>query len=251
MATQRRIGQSTLLAALLLAAGSGDAAVIVGGSALLTAGTATQLETWLGQGPITLTNVYTKQSGDDALDFHAAANGVGPTFVVLDISDPDAAGTTHTGIVGGYNPQSWDSVSGYHTVALPANRTAFLFNLTTGTLFPERTAAFSGGSFCCSDTGFYQTYNNSTDGPTFGGGNDLMVPFNLATGGYSHLWSYETNNAPAVIRSIAGGNFNAFDLTVRGLEVFTVAKSVPEPATLVLVGLGLVCAGLTRARRTH
>ena len=46
-----------------LAAAAQATPIIVGGSALLTAGTASQLETWLGEGPLTLTNIFTMTVG--------------------------------------------------------------------------------------------------------------------------------------------------------------------------------------------
>lgn len=41
-----------------------------------------RLERWLGAGPLHLENVYTRQAGDDALDFHAAADGRGSNFTL-------------------------------------------------------------------------------------------------------------------------------------------------------------------------
>lgn len=42
-----------------------------------------QLECWLVAGPRSLENVYTRQAGTDALDFHAAADGRGSNFTLI------------------------------------------------------------------------------------------------------------------------------------------------------------------------
>jgi hypothetical protein len=196
-----------------------------------------------------LTNIFTRQAGDTDAQFHAAADGKGATFVVLDATDPDC-NTVYSGIVGGYNPQSWNSSGSYNITTPLSQRTAFLFNLTTNTLFAQRTTAFSGGDWSGQDAGEYQTYNSPSYGPTFGGGHDIYVTGDL-TQGHSFLWSYNPNNAPVwPTASIVGGNYDGAYWTIRGLEVFTVAVgTAPEPTTLALLGLGLAGLAATRRRK--
>jgi hypothetical protein len=104
------LATSSIAAGLLLAAPA-QAAVMVGGSALLASGDADQLESWLGEGAITLTNTFTKQAGDDAVYFHAAADGKGLTFVVMYGTENS---TGKSAVYGGYDPQSWRSSSGWN-----------------------------------------------------------------------------------------------------------------------------------------
>ena len=56
----------------LLLSGAGRAK-----ATLITAADQSQLESWLGEGPLTLTNIYTKKAGDTAANFHAAVDGQG------------------------------------------------------------------------------------------------------------------------------------------------------------------------------
>src|SRR5262245_26901215 len=71
-------------AALLMLSGSAQAGTIVGGSSLLSLSDVTQLETWLGEGPLTLTNAYTKTPGDTSTTFHNAVDGIGRTFAIIE-----------------------------------------------------------------------------------------------------------------------------------------------------------------------
>ncbi len=209
-----------LLAAVVgMVVGTASATPIVGGSEILDAGGALQLETWLGQGAISLTNIFTKEVGSSSFDFHDACNGKGATFSVIELMD----GT----IVGGYNPQSWNSSDSYNMTPDDADRTAFLFDLTDAHYFAQRLSSESMGQ------GEYQTYNYSGVGPSFGSGSDLYVDYNLNNcavkvenwigdgGGYS----YASDGGVFV----PGGS-------IAKLEVFSVA-AIPEPATLGLIGL--------------
>src|SRR6478736_5996599 len=54
--------------------------------ALLSAAYEAQLETWLGQGDLDFTSVFIKTDGATSLDFHAAADGKGATFTLMNIS---------------------------------------------------------------------------------------------------------------------------------------------------------------------
>lgn len=226
-------------ACLTLASAAQATPIIIGGSALLTPGSASQLETWLGEGPLTLTNIFTKTTGSTAADFHAAADGQGRTFSIMEVTgllDMGSVPVPGTFIIGGYNPQSWSSIGDYN-YSPPSPTDAFLFNLTSGSLLPQRT----DGSY-----GVYQTYNWGPYGPTFGGGHDLFSG-DLYTG-YAFAYSYTTT--PFVGPNVFGGTYHTFNID--RVEVFTISNSVeavPEPTTLALLGAGLV-AVRARRRRT-
>ena len=100
---------ATAAAALALLPTTGSAATIVGGSDLLTAADAAQLEIWLGQGPLTLTNIFDKAASDDSFAFHAAADGKGATFSVIEVVGMWGGDVFDKPVlIGGYNPQSWN-----------------------------------------------------------------------------------------------------------------------------------------------
>lgn len=221
---------ATIGFAAILVSLPANATLIIGGSALLDPAGANQLESWLGTGPVTLTNIFTKGVGSTSLDFHAAADGMGATFSVMNVT---LNGITKT--IGGYNPQSWSSSSVYNIVANPADRTAFVFNLSDLALYIER----------ADSVGQYQTGNWSSYGPTFGGGHDIWVSNTLTTG-YSYLYSYGADATRW--QSIVDGGPSAF-FSVNSLEVFTVAAAaVPEPGTYPLLLTGLCLIGFTLRR---
>ncbi len=114
---------------------------------LITSAYETQLETWLGLGDLTFTSIFEKVQGDGktVADFHAAADYKGPTITLLSIYGYALpAGTFQT--IGGYNPQSWNNWLGDHTYTPnDADRTAFIFNLTSGEIQPQRLGVLQGG----------------------------------------------------------------------------------------------------------
>lgn len=225
------------------------AAAIVGGSSLLSAAYADQLESWLGEGAITLTNIYTKKAGDRGADFHGAVDNKGRTFVVIYGTE---ANTGASAVFGGYDPDSWNSWEGWHLNAAVADRKSFLFNLTDAKRYDQRTTAFTGGSWNSVDSGQYQAYNSGGYGPAFGGGHDIFVNDTLDLG-YSFLWSYTDDNAPTYpSKSIVDGSaYNGMDLRIGGIEVFTIgeAASVPEPGSIALAGLALSALAVAGRRR--
>lgn len=230
---------AAMMAALGGAAGSASAS-----ASLLSAGETQQLATWLGEGPVALNPIYTKAAGDTSLDFHHAVDGKGRTISVMEATD--ARGQTW--LVGGYNPQSWSSSDGFHITPENTQRTAFIFNLTTATVHRQ-----TPKTYALDTVGAYQTYNAANWGPTFGIGNDLYVPANLSTGGYSVLYSYSDPNVFNFNTSLLDGSpSNGMDkITYGAIQVYTIS-AVPELATYLnlLTGLAFVGAlGLTRRTR--
>lgn len=230
-------------AMLSLSALAAPAATIVGGSDLLNAGSAAQLETWLGQGPLTLTNIFDKVDGNTSVDFHAAADGQGARFSIIEVTGFQGRPFDVPVIVGSYNPRSWNSIGDYNYSPTNAERTAFLFNLNQGLKFAQQQGAGT------TNRGQFQTYNHSSYGPTFGGGNDLYVSHSLSEG-HSFLYSYATDDQIGLDLARYPQPYSGA-MQFGQIEVFTVA-AIPEPETwaLMLAGLaGLALSAKARARR--
>jgi hypothetical protein len=231
---------------VLMAAGHGQAATITGGSTLLDSNYANQLESWLGEGSITLTNIFTKTPGNTATDFHNAVDGKGRTFVVMSASEN---GTDYF-TIGGYNPQSWNSGGVYNYSNNDADRTAFLFNLSSTNIYRQNLYSnqlkYPDG---CSSCGQFQTFNYPSYGPTFGGGHDLHVEYGLNYG-FSLGFSY--GGASLFNKSIIDGSyFDGYNVTFGGIEVFTISSvtPVPEPEIYAMMGLGLGLLGWVGRRK--
>ncbi len=215
-------------------------ALVIGGSDLLSTSNVTQLESWLGQGQLDLTNIFDKTSSDTSTDFHNAVDGQGPTFSIIEVLG-DANGLfSESIIIGGYNPQSWDSTTGYRLTNDLAARTAFIFNLTSNIMQAQR----------LDNQGIAQTVNVTASGPSFGQGSDIWVNNTLGSG-YTYAYSYGSCNGYAC--SITGlPQTSAGQLQFGQIEVFSISPSdVPEPASILLFGFGLIgLVGIVR-RKTH
>ena len=99
------------------AIGNGADAATVGNSKVLDTTMSQQLEGWLGQGPVNLTNISTRTSSDNSVTFHVAVEGNGATLRVIEVPGiRDGTFSTPT-LIGGYNPQSWD-ITSLHKLAL-------------------------------------------------------------------------------------------------------------------------------------
>ena len=218
-------------AALMLAgAVPAWASSIIGGSALLDASGHAQLERWLGQGKFDLSNVFTRDLDDTSVDFHAAADGRGPTFTLMQVTND----TGQSFLVGGFNPQSWSSTDGWHNTPRDPYRSAFIFNLTEPALYRQVLS-----NYVLPSQGERQTFNGIDYGPTFGTGHDLYVNASL-TAAFSWQVTYgdPLDSGLSVIDRSLGGQLVA----VNALEVFTLSP-IPEPAAYVMLLGGLALLG--------
>ena len=222
-----------------------QAATIIGSSSLLTPSYLTQLEDWVINDPtlaydgsLVLTNVFTKGvTGATAQQFHGAVDGKGPTIFVARALQLNSNGLGSfipgaTMLIGGYNPQSWSTSGAYNVTSGGADRTAFIFNLTTGERRDQTAAA----------NGEYQTLNTASYGPTFGTGHDVYIDAALMEG-YVHTQSY---CPPALLATGCAGLpdlmgktlVEGLDLRYLAFEVFTVSV-VPVPAAMPMLAAGL------------
>jgi hypothetical protein len=231
------IAAGALGAALAGVGGTAAAGDITGGSALLDASRHAQLERWLGAGAFNLDNLYTLHAGDTSDAFHAAADGKGATFTLLDVTND--AGKSF--LVGGYNPQSWASIDGWHETPYDWQRTAFLFNMTDPAVYRQ---VLTG--YILPSQGLRQTYNEAGYGPVFGSGPDLFVNDEMTA---ALSWQLSYGNPANEGHSIIDGSLHGEVVHLNALEVFAIAP-VPEPgqAGMLLAGCG-VLVGVTMRRR--
>lgn len=203
-----------------------------------------QLQSWLG-GAYVLTQIFSKEGGDGqtATAFHAAVGGQGATISVF--RGRDQGEQYPVELFGGYNPRSWGDDYYYQITEADADRTAFLFNLSTLEKQDQKLSSHPNGS-----EGQYQTYNDPTYGPTFGGGHDLQAGTSLETG---IVFNY-TYGPSAYTDAIYGPGASSpmiFDaLAVYSICELDAPAPVPEPSTLLLLGIGLAGVGV-RLRRTQ
>jgi len=205
------------------------------GGALLDLTLYGQLERWLGAGPLDLRNIYTRELGNNSRDFHAAADGAGMSFTLLQVSND----LGNSWIVGGYNPQSWSSTDGWHETPRDWQRSAFIFNFTDAQLWRQVLS-----DDILPNRGLRQTYNEPNHGPTFGAGPDLFVNDRLNA---ALSWRV-TYGGGAEGVSIIDGSLGGQLFRVDALEVYSISL-VPEPAHHAMLAAGLGLLGWTAWRR--
>lgn len=205
---------------------------------LLDDGRQAQLERWLGAGELVFDTLYVRRPGDTSARFHAAVDGRGATFTLIDVDNGAGQGF----LVGGYNPQSWSSTDGWHETASDAERTAFLFNFSTPAVYRQVPT-----SYALPSQGLRQTYNDIQFGPVFGAGPDLLVDAALDQ---ALSWQLSYGDPRDEGRSIIDASLGGQIVSVAAIEVYAVAP-VPEPAPAfaLLAGLAVVGAALRRRRQ--
>ena len=238
----------SLLVTLVYSSSATASSVIVGGSTLLTQSSADQLATWLGEGDLKLTNIFSHTTGDgqNYSDFHNKVDGKGRTFTIAEVTSIGASKI----IVGGYNPQSWSSDGTNNNAVTDPERTAFLFNLSAAIPFElkEKLVAVDN------NVGLVRTNNQATHGPSFGSGSDFGISAPNSVSSLDRGSAYQYSYGPAGL----GGNTllgttlgvgQSIPFTIDRLEIFTVADVAPLPSA-ALVGFVLLGGfALTRGRR--
>jgi hypothetical protein len=118
--------------------------------------------------------LFSKQSGEvkSASDFHNASDNIPNTLVVVK--------TTDGYVFGAYNQGVWDAPINGYTGNLLNN---FLFSINNNQRWLHRSGVPNA------NFENYSIYNSSSYGPTFGGGFDMTILSDLATG-YTYQFSY-------------------------------------------------------------
>ncbi len=223
------------LSLLGLSLGAAQAHIIVGGSDLLSLADVGTLAGWLEEGPLQLENIFsTNNDGTKAaVDFHAACDGKGRTFSIYSVTKD---GSDY--IIGGYNPQSWNSTEGWHITDALEDRTAFIFNLTTDVYQGQHAEAPLSH-------GIYQTYNDASSWARFGS-YDIYSSQTSAMPNVATQFSYGSGTYDVNILGGTGAQGTTF--TTNRLEVFTIS-AVPEPSIGLLLLAGIVPLGVIYRRR--
>lgn len=229
--------------ALMMASGAASAGVVTNETELLSGSDHAQLSEWLGSN-FDLTRIFAKGiDGSTGQDWHAAVDGKGANFTVMEIIDND---TDEVRVIGGYNSNSWSSELNW-TFSVDN----FLFNLSDGLVFEKNNRYTDGG---------YGAFNHPDHGPRFGGGHDLFVGFDLTTGyaNIGHTYGDREQYRLDSYRESFAGSYSNW--TIGAYETYTLSASTGEfgtgaavettdvPVSFLLGGLGLLGIGAARRR---
>ena len=237
----------TLVASCLLLGTPLSYAGTINGGSLLHPSDANQIETWLGSGDLDFTNIFSGAAGvATAGSFHAAADGVGPTISIYEITLADSSHAR----VGGYTTVNWAAPIGGEYVS---DFAAFIFNLDSLELQNVQSIPQ------------YAIFRAPSYFPTFGGGHDLFPGYGILgtcagfsgepyCDGYSSSHSYDQDQGQiTVVGDIGSGSGNSgtqYDSwSVNSLEVYTFAPAAPVPLPPAAILFAPAVAGLAFLRR--
>ena len=197
---------------------------VVSGGSLLSNSNADQLASWFGASGLNLANIYTYRPGDTTMTWHAAVDNKGPTFTLITARVANSNGPYQ--LIGGYNPQSWQSVGGLVVTRNTVDRTAFIFDLSTLVLQRQITANTDGQ---------FQTYNDLSYGPSFGWGFDIGFRANSLTSGLLNQFSYGGGSTGT---ANLFGSLTSTVIEIGSIETYTFT-AVPELPSMIVTALGL------------
>lgn len=152
-------------------------------------------------------------NGWTASAFHTAANAQGATIILYKNGNNNK-------IFGAYNPQSWSSAGTYN-----AGAGGFLFSLSDGYKLAQTNYAD------------YQSYNNGSYGPTFGGGHDIGMnnaTLNTQSGDYTSTHSYENPSSKGAFTYLdgGGGTPSAYNFLPTEIEVYKLSTCIQNAPTV-------------------
>lgn len=220
------------------------AGYITGGS-LLADTDANQLENWMGVSDQNFVMVWSGEAGvATASSFHAAVDGIGPTISIYQITLHDSSVVR----IGGRISKSWGGF-GY-----AQDSTAFIFNLDSLEIQrlgrPETHDAYYRGA---------QTFSTFGAGNDIYGGGGILGTSNGAINsdqdtGYSYSWTYDQSQGQIAIAGDSGARSGDSGIdyrawSVNSLEVYTYSEAIPEPSSIILIGLSAGGIFFMRRRR--
>ena len=197
---------------------------VVSGGSLLSNSNAEQLAAWFGSTGLNLANIYTFRPGDTTMTWHTAVDNQGPTFTLISARVANSTGPYQ--LIGGYNPQSWQSLGGQVVTRNITDRTAFIFDLSTSVIQRQITATTDGQ---------FQTYRDLSYGPSFGWGFDIGFKANSLTAGVLNQFSYGGGSTGT---ANLFGALTSTPIEIAAFETYTFV-AIPEIPSMVGTAFGL------------
>jgi hypothetical protein len=204
------------LAVMLSLCGASDASAAF----LLTPSAESRVEAWLGRGTWTSPE-YSRTPPTSTRPWTARATASLLAAVV----------GANTYVIGGYDPLSWSSIENFIRTPDAADRTAFIFNLSSGVTRDQN----------ADSTGLYRTEDRNFYGPTFGDGYDLFLDSTRGIG-YAYHYSYggTSHGVNGAVLSTPDYPNPFASVQLEGYTFAPAATAAPAPPGLVLMGLGAV-----------
>jgi hypothetical protein len=197
-----------------------------------------QLVTWINQGPLNFTSIFTKVAGDgqDAFDFHAATDDRGPIVALFDVTPFDPADSLYDSpeqLIGGFTLLNWDSSNIWPLSPNPADQNAFIFNLTSGAIQRENSIPSA------------QIFSGA-------GSSDLSAEFNLEHGSAVHRFYGDPSlTSPSILANGLNDRFQIDRLEVYSVAPASSTSEIPEPAAYGAVAAAALLTATVLLRRKN